>query len=245
MRRSPTLIISLGAACFALFGSALVQGSTLPPLPIVRTVSLEALTAKPTELSDLERAGFTFHDTGADAGKAGKRELSYVFEGPSGFSAVLRDDGYAPDVLISRELTFDIRVAVRQGNSPADMPGFTPGLVAAAQHAARYDEAVVAGLGYLATEAGPGISPAVLQDAVIDYLQRYRQPWTPIQEACAGCGSRNGFGDEYPGGPDRRTVLLRSGSSAWEIAAIRHYLDGDSSLTVQITARLPKPRMQP
>jgi len=242
MRRSPTLIISLVVACLVLFGIALLKGSSLPPLPVVRTVPIEVLTAKATELSDLERAGFTSHDTGAD--KSGRRELSYVFEGPSGFSAVLRDDGYAPGVLISRELTFDIRVSVRQGDSPADMPGFTPGLVAAAQDAVRYDEAAVAGLGYLATEAGPGISPALLQNSVIDYLQRYRQPGTPIQEACAGCGSKDGFGDEYPGGPDRHTVLLRSGWSAWEIAAIRRYLDGDSSLTVQISARLPKPRMQ-
>ena len=240
MLRSPTRILSLSVACLGLFGAAFVQGSSLPPLPVLRTVSLEALTAKATELSDLERAGFTFHDTGADAGKSGKRELSYVFEGPSGFSAVLRDDGYAPDVLMNRELTFDIRVSVRQGNSPADMPGFTPGLVAAAQHAVRYDQAVVAGLGYLATEAGPGVSPAVLQNAVMDYLQRYRQPWTPVQEACAGCGSKDGFGDEYPGGPDRHTVLIRSGGSAWEVAAIRHYLDGDSALTVRITARLPR-----
>ena len=208
----------------------------------MRTVSLEALTAKATELADLERAGFIFHDTGADAGKSGKRQLSYVFEGPSGFSAVLRDDGSSPDVLISRELTFDIRVSVRQGNSPAEVPNFTAGLVAAAQHAVRYDEAVVAGLGYLATEAGPGISPAVLQNAVIDYLQRYRQPWTAVQEACAGCGPKDGFGDEYPGAPDRRTVLIRSAGSAWEVAATRNYLDGDSSLTVQITARLPKVR---
>jgi hypothetical protein len=151
---------------------------------------------------------------------------------------VLRDDGYAPGVSISRELTFDIRVSVRQGNSPADLPGFTPGLVAAAQHAVRYDEAVVSGLGYLATEAGPGIPPAVLQNAVMDYLQR-RQPWTLVQEACAGCGSKDGFGDEYPGGTDRHTAL-RIGWPGWEIAAIRYYLDGDSALTVRITARLPR-----
>jgi hypothetical protein len=239
MRRSPTFIVSLVVACLVLFGIALVKGATLPPLPILRTVPLEALTAKATELSDLERAGFTFHDTGADASKAGKRERSYVFEGPSGFSAVIRDDDYSPGVSISRELAFDIRLSVRQGNSPADMPGFTPGLVAAAQQAVRYDQAVVAGLGYLATEAGPGMSPAALQTAVIDYLQRYRQPSTPVQEVCAGCGSRDGFGDVYPGGPDRHTAL-RNGWPGWEIAAIRHYMDGDSALTIQITARLPR-----
>ncbi len=212
------------------------------PLPIAGTASLDSLTAKSTELSDLERAGFTFHDTGADASKSGKRERSYVFEGPSGFSAVLRDDDYPPGVSISRELAFDIRVSVRKGTSPADMPRVTPGLVAAAQQAVRSDQAVVAGLGYLATEAGPSISPSALQNAVGEYLERYRQPSTPVQEVCAGCGSRDGFGDEYPGGPDRHTPL-RNGWPGWEIAAIRHYLDGDSALTVVITARLP--RVQP
>lgn len=239
MRRSLSFVLFLIGSCIVLFGISLLQGSTLPPLPIVRTGSLEALTAKATAYADLERVGYSMQDTGADPKKSGKRERSYAFEGSSGFSAVLRDVGYPPPVSISRELAFDIRFTVRDGGSASGIAGITPKLIVGAQNAVRYDEAVVAGLGYLATEAGSGVSPEALQAAVIEYLQRYRQPATPVQEACAGCGLRDGFGDEYPGGPGTRTSL-RNRWSGWEIAAVRHSLDGDSTLTVRVTARIPR-----
>jgi hypothetical protein len=240
MRRSLSLVLFLLGGCILLFGiAAVLQGTTLPPLPIVRTGSLETLTAKATEYSDLERAGYSFEDSGADPNKSGRRERSYSFQGSSGLSAVFRDVDYPTLVSISRELAFNIRLSVREGSSPTDIPEITPRLVAEAQKAVRYDAAVVAGLGYLATVGGPGVPPEALQAAVIDYLQRYRQPTTAVHEVCAGCGSREGFGDEYPGGPNMHTPL-RYRWSGWEIAAIRHYLDGDGALTVQVTARLER-----
>lgn len=239
MRRSLPFVFSLVGACIVLFGIALLEGGPLPPIPMVNTGPLEAVTAKATEHSDLELAGYTLKDTGADPMKAGRRERSYVFEGASGLSAAVRDAEYPPLVSISRELALDVRLSVREGRSPADVPEITPRLVAAVQKAVRHDAAVVAGLGYLATAAGPAVSPEALQAAVIDYLQRYRQPSASIRELCAGCGSRDGFGDEYPGGPDMHTPL-RHGWSGWEIAGIRHYLDGDSAFTVEVTVRVPR-----
>jgi hypothetical protein len=238
MRRSLSFVFFLLAACIILFSVALLEGGPLPPLPVVIKGPLEAVTARATESADLERAGYTLEDKGANL-MAGRRERSFVFQGPSGFSAVLRDDEYPPLVSISRELAFDVRFSAREGRSPSDMPGITPGLVAAARKAVRHDAAVVAGIGYLATAAGPGVHPEALQAAVVDYLQRYRQPSTPVHEVCAGCGSQDGFGDEYPGGPDMYTPL-RHGWSGWEIAGIRHYLDGDSAFTVAVTVRVPR-----
>lgn len=239
MRRSLSFVFFLVGACVVLFGIALLEGGPLPPLPMVNAGPTEAVTATATESMDLERAGYTLKDTGADPSKSGRGERSYVFQGPSGFSAVLRDDQYPPVVSISRALAFDLRFSAPEGGSPAGMPEITPKLVAAAQKAVRHDAAVVAGLGYLATAAGPGVSREALQAAVTDYLRNYRQPSTPIQEACAGCGSRDGFGDEYPGGPDMHTAL-RHGWSGWEIAGIRHYRDGDSAFTVEVTVRVPR-----
>ena len=239
MRRSLSFVFFLVGACIVLFGIALLQARPLPPLPVASTGLLEIVTATATESADLERAGYTLEDTGADLTRAGKRERSYIFQGPSGFSAVLRDDEYPPLVSISRELAFDVRFSAREGSSAADMSEITPRLVAAARKAVRHDAAVAAGLGYLATAAGSGVPPEALQDAVIYYLQKYRQPSTPVREVCAGCGSRDGFGDEYPGGPDMHTPL-RHGWPGWEIAGIRHYLDGDSAFTVAVTVRVPR-----
>jgi hypothetical protein len=107
------------------------------------------------------------------------------------------------------------------------------------RHALSQDPAIVAGLGYLATAAGSGVAPEALQTAVIAYMQRYRQPSTPMREVCAGCGSSDGFGDEYLGGPSMHTPLDVA-ESGWTIAGTRHYSNGDSVFTVQVTAKMPR-----
>lgn len=56
-----------------------------------------------------------------------------------------------------------------------------------------------------------------LQTAVIAYMQRYQQPSTPIQAACTSCGSQDGSGDEYHGGPGMYATL-NVGGSDWKIA---------------------------
>jgi hypothetical protein len=235
MRKVLSLLLFLLAGLIILSGIALAQSTALRPLPIAATGLPQILTAARTDQADLQQAGYVL----SDLVTGDRRERSYTFRGPSGSSAILVDSEYAPLVSIGRELVFDITFSVKEGRSPTDMPAVTPRLVDEARNAVREAPAVVAGLGYLATAARSGVGPEALQAAVIDYVRRYRQPSTPMQEVCAGCGSQDGFGDQYDGGPDMHTPL-DVGESGWKIAGTRHYLNGDSAFTVNVTAQIPR-----
>jgi hypothetical protein len=234
-----SILLFLIAGSIRLPGIALSDGNTLRPLPIATAGLQPTITAVVTDQADLQRAGYILEDKGGDSMSAERRERSYSFRSHSGPSAVLVDNEYPSFVSIRRELVFDITLAIREGQSPTDMPGIAPKLIAAMQKTVNQDPAVVAGLGYLATAAGSGVTPEALQTAVVDYVQRYQQPSTPIQEVCSGCGSRDGFGDVYFGGPDMYSQL-NVGSSDWKIAGIRHYVGGDSTFRVEVTATIPR-----
>jgi hypothetical protein len=235
MRKILSLLLFLLAGLILLSGVAFSQGTTLEPLPIVTGALPQTVTAERNDQADLQQAGYTLQDSRT----GDRRERSYAFRDASGSTALLVDSEYAALVSIGRELVFDITFWVKEGRSPTDVREITPKLVAAARRAVGQNPAVVAGLGYLATAAGSGIAPDALQNAVLDYVQRYRQPSTPIQEVCAGCGSQDGFGDEYDGGPDMHTALHVE-ASGWKIAGTRHYLNGDSAFTVTVTGQIPR-----
>jgi hypothetical protein len=239
MRRVFSVLLFLTAGLILLTGIALSQSEKLRPLHIATGGLQQTITANSTDQADLQRVGYILEDRGGVFRAGDRRERSYTFRGPSGSSAVLLDNENPRLVAIRRELVFDITFAVKEGRSPADMLAVAPKLIAAMRKALSQDPAVVAGLGYLATAAGSGVTPEALQTAVIDYMQRYQQPSTPIQAACTSCGSRDGFGDEYNGGPGMYATL-NVGGSDWKIAGIRHYLDGDSTFRVQVTANIPR-----
>jgi hypothetical protein len=253
MRRVFSVLLFLIAGLFVLTGIAFSQSKPLQPLPLARSVLSHTVPAVPTSQADLERAGYTLVERSAESRPADGRQRSYAFGGQSGSSAVLVDSQYPPlgpsavlvddeypqFVCIGREVVFDITVMVKEGKSASDMPGIAPKLIAEMKKAVSEDPAIVAGLGYLATAAAPGVAPELLQTAVIHYLWRYQQPSTPLHEECAGCGWQDGFGDAYISGPDM-LVPLNGAGPEWKIAGIRHYLDGDSTFRVQVTARIPR-----
>lgn len=210
----------------------------LRPLP-TGTGLPQTITAKSTDQAALQRAGYSLVDKNIGMPTADRRERWYAFQGALGSSALLVDNEYPGLVTIRREIVFDINFTAQEGQSPTDMPGIAPRLVASMRRALTQDPAIVAGLGYLATAAGPGVSPQALQTAVIAYMQRYQQPSTAMREVCAGCGSNDGFGDEYMGGPNMHTPLDVA-ASGWTIAGTRHYSNGDSVFTVQVTAKMPR-----
>ncbi len=239
MRKVLSLLLFLVVGFILLSSIAFSQSETLRALPIAAAGLPQAVTAMPTDQADLQRAGYILESRGGELRAVDRWERSYTFRGSAGPSAVLVDNEYPAVVSLRRELVFDITFSLKEGRSPTDIYGIVPRLVAAMRRAVREDPAVVAGLGYLATAAGTDIGPEALQTAVIDYLQRYEQPPTPIQEVCASCGSWPGFGDEYIGSADMHSPL-NVGDSIWKIAGIRHYLDGTSTFRVQVTAKIPR-----
>jgi hypothetical protein len=241
MRRVFSVLLCLAAGLILLSGVALSESKTLRPLPLGATGLPQTVMAKSTDQADLQRAGYTLDDKNADLQAKDRRERSYSFQGSLGSSALLVDNEYPSLAPIRRELVFDIRFTAKEGESSADMPGIAPRLIASMRKAVRQDPAIVAGLGYLATAAGSGVAPEALQTAVIDYMRQYRQPALPIQQVCGGCSSTDGFGDEYSGGPDMHTHLDVA-EPGWTIAGTRHYANGDSVFTVQVTAKIPRSR---
>jgi len=239
MRRVLSALLFLIAGFLLLPGIALSQGQTLRPLPIVAAGLPQALTATPADQADLQRAGYTLESRGGELRAVDRWERSYTFRGSSGSSAILVDNEYPAAVSLRRELVFDVTFSVKEGRSPTDMQQIAPKLVEGMRRTVRENPAIVAGLGYLATAAGTGVAPEALQAAVIDYVQSYRQPTTPIQQSCETCGWRDGFGDEYLGAADLYAPL-NVGGSDWKIAGIRHYHDGDSTFRVQITGKIPR-----
>ncbi len=239
MRRVLSVALFLIAGWMLLSGIAFSQGQALRPLPVVTRGLPQTVTAVATDQADLQRAGYILVELGGSPRPADRRERSYTFHGASGSSAVLVDNEYPPLKAIRRELVFDITFAVTDGRSPGKMAGIAPKLLAEMRRAVSQDPALVAGLGYLATAAASGVTPEVLQSAVIDYLRRYQQPSTPMHEGCAGCGPQDGFGDEYVGGPDMHAAL-DVGSPDWKIAGVRHSLDGDTTFRVEVSASIPR-----
>jgi hypothetical protein len=239
MRRVLSVVLFLIAGVMLLPGIAFSQSQTLRPLPVVMRGLPQTVVAVATDQADLQRAGYVLVESGGGPKPADRRERSYAFHGASGSSAVLVDNEYPPLAAIRRELVFDITFTANGGRSESDTAGIAPKLIAEMRTAVSQDPALVAGLGYLATAAASGVTPAVLQSAVIDYLQRYQQPSTPMHEACESCGSQDGFGDEYVSGPDMNTAL-NVGGPDWRIAAIRHSLAGDSTFRVEVTATIPR-----
>ena len=238
MRRLFNALLFIAAGLVILTGIALSESTALRPLPLGAGLP-QTLTATSTDQAALQRAGYSLVDKNTAMPTADRRERWYAFQGALGSSALLVDNEYPRLVTIRRELVFDINFTVQEGQSPTDMPGIAPRLVESMRNAIRQDPAIVAGLGYLATAAGTGVAPEALQTAVIGYMQRYRQPSTPMREVCAGCGSSDGFSDAYIGGPDMHTPLDVA-VSGWTIAGTRHYLNGDSVFTVQVTAKTPR-----
>jgi hypothetical protein len=241
MRRAPlALVIALVAASLLLIGVSLLRGGELPTLPVARAVYSATVPPSVAEDSDLGRAGYVLekalstHSTGS-----GRSQRVYVFQAAPGSSVVLRDDEYPSSVAIPRELALEMRFSIKRGNSQEDISEVTPGLVAAAEKAVREDPAIAAGLEYLVKAGGSEVRTEALRMALIDYLKHYRQPSTSLREACAGCGAKDGYGDAYSGGPDLHTPL-RQGWPGWEIAGIRHYLDGDSAFIVALTKTVTK-----
>ena len=239
MRKVLSIFLFLVSGFVLLSGIAFSQGGTLRPLPVAATGLPRVLTAESADQADLERAGYILESRGGELRSVDRWERSYTFRGPSGSSAILVDNEYPTVISLSREIVFDITFSTKEGRSPADMDGIAPRLVAAMRRVLREDAAVVAGLGYLATAAGSSVAPEMLQAAVLDYLQEYRQPATPIQQECESCGWRDGFGDEYLGSTDLNAPLSVGGSD-WKIAGIRHYRNGDSTFRLHITAGIPR-----
>ena len=227
------------AAGLVLLASFALSESKLRPLPVLAGGIPETLTAQATDQAGLQRAGYVFQDKYAAMPTSNRRERSYSFHGESGSSALLVDNEYPHYANNRRELVFDIVFNVQEGRSPADMREIAPRLVDAMRHAVSEDPAIVAGLGYLATASGTGVTPEALQAAVIDYVRHYVQPSAMIREDCAGCASVRGFGDEYMGGPDVHT-RLNVVESGWTISGTRHYFDGDSRFTLQVAAMIPR-----
>ena len=238
MRRVYSVLLFTTAGVILLAGIVLSESTILRPLPLGAGLP-QTVTATSTDQAALQRAGYSLVDKNIGTPTADRRERWYAFQGVLGSSARLVDNEYPPLVTIRRELVFDINFTLREGHFPTDMPGIAPRLVESMRHALSQDPAIVAGLGYLATAAGSGVAPEALQTAVIAYMQRYQQPSTPMREVCAGCGSSDGFGDEYMGGPNVHTPLDVA-QSGWTIAGTRHYSNGDSVFTVQVTAKMPR-----
>jgi hypothetical protein len=247
MRRAPlALVFALVGASVLLIGVALLRGGELlPTLPVARAVYSATVPPSTAEDSDLGRAGYVLEKTEMRPSRpleSGRTQRTYVFQGASGSSVVLRDDEYPSSISIPRELALEMRFSVKGGKSQEDVAEITPGLVAAAEKAVREDPAIAAGLEYLVKAGGSTIRTEALRNAVIDYLQQqYRQPSTSLREACAGCAAKDGYGDAYSGGSDLHTPLRR-GWPGWEIAGIRHYLDGESTFTVALTTRVTRTR---
>jgi hypothetical protein len=237
MRRVPVLFLL--TAGLVLFASFALSESKLRPLPVLGGGIPQTLTAQATDQAGLQRAGYVFEDRYAAMPTSNRRERSYAFQGALGSSALLVDNEYPHYANNRRELVFDIVFKVQEGQSPSDMRGIAPRLVDAMRRAVSEDPAIVAGLGYLATASGTGVTPEALQAAVIDYVRRYVQPSAMIREDCAGCASVRGFGDEYMGGPDVHT-RLNVVESGWTISGTRHYFDGDSRFTLQVAAMIPR-----
>ena len=238
MRRVFNVLLLLIAGLFLI--SFLVHAeSKLQPLPVVDGGLRQTVTAQATDQAGLQRAGYTFEDKHADMPIENRRQRWYAFNGAPGASALLVDNQYPSLVPTLRELVFDITLSVKEGQSPTDMRLIAPKLVAAMRRAVSEDPAIVAGLGYLATASGTGVAPEALQVAVIDYMRQYQQPAAMIREACAGCSSVGGFGDEYMGGPNVHT-RLNVAESGWTIAGTRSYFQGDSVFTLQVAAKIPR-----
>jgi len=238
MRRVFSILLPLTGGLILFSGLALSE-SKLQPLPVVAGGLRQTVMAQATDQAGLQRAGYTFEDKYADMPTKDRRERLYAFHGALGSSALLVDNEYPPLVPIRREIVFDVVFQVQEGRSPTDMRWIAPRLIAAMRRAVSEDQAIVAGLGYLATASGTGVAPEALQVAVIDYMRRYEQPSAMIREVCAGCASVEGFSDDYMGGPDVHTRLNVS-ESGWTIAGTRHYLDGDSRFTVRVAAKIPR-----
>jgi hypothetical protein len=239
MRKPFSVLLFLLAGFILLAGFAFSQDAGLRPLPVATASLPQTVAARRTDQLDLQRAGYILEDRGGDSKTADRMERSYTFRGSSGFSATLLDNEYPARVSPNHNLVFDMTFSVKEGRSPRDMAALTPKLVATAQSAMSQNPAVVAGLSYLAGAAESGVTLKALQTAVSDYLRRYRQPSTPIHEVCANCGSRDGFGDEYGGGPEMHRPLDVQGTG-WTIAGIRHYLNRESLFTVEVTAKIPR-----
>jgi hypothetical protein len=235
-----TLSVRLSlAAGLVLLSSFALSESKLRPLPVLGGGIPQTLTAEATDQAGLQRAGYVLDDTYAAMPTSNRRERSYAFQGDLGSSALLVDNEYPHYANNKRELVFDIVFQLKEGQSPADMRGIAPRLVDAMRRAVSEDPAIVAGLGYLATASGNGVTPEALQAAVIDYVRRYVQPAAMIREDCAGCALVRGFGDEYMGGPNVHT-RLNVAESGWTISGTRHFFDGDSRFTLQVAAMIPR-----
>ena len=218
--RTFSVRLSLTAGLVLLSSFALSE-SKLRPLPVMGGgIPRTPLTAQATDQAGLQRAGYILDDKYAAMPTSNRRERSYAFEGALGSSALLVDNEYPHYANNKRELVFDIVCKVQEGQSPSDMRGIAPRLVDAMRRAVSEDPAIVAGLGYLATASGTGVTPEALQAAVIDYVRRYVQPSAMIREDCAGCALVHGFGDEYMGGPDVHT-RLNVAESGWTISGTR------------------------
>jgi len=240
MSKTSSVLSFLLAGSILPVGFLLSQEAGLRPLPIATTgLVFQTITATGTDQADLQRAGYILKDRDSERKAANGRERSYTFEGPSGSSAMLVDNEYPDYFLSKRKLVFDVTFSAKEGNSIADLGAATPQLVAEAQKALSENRAIVAGLSYLATASGSVVTPEALQAAVIDYVQQYRQPSTLPREACAGCGSQFGFGDEYYGGPETSTPL-NVRETGWTIAGTRRYLNGDSIFKLQVIAKIPR-----
>jgi hypothetical protein len=237
MRRLSVLFLL--TAGLVLVASFALSESRLRPLPVVAGGIPQTLMAQATDQAGLQRAGYAFEDKYAAMPTSNRRERSYAFHGALGSSALLVDNEYPHYANNRREIVFDIVFQVQEGQSPTDMRGIAPRLVAAMRRAVTEDPAIVAGLGYLATASGTGVTPEALQAAVIDYVRHYVQPSAMIREACSGCASVFGFSDEYMGGPDVHT-RLNVVESGWTISGTRHYFDGDSRFTLQVAAMIPR-----
>jgi len=237
MRRFSVLFLL--TAGLVLFASFALSESRLRPLPVVSGGIPQTITAQATDQAGLQRAGYVFEDKYAAMPTSNRRERLYVYQGALGSSALLVDNEYPHYANNSREIVFDIVLKLQEGKSPADMRAIAPRLIAAMRRAVSEDPAIVAGLGYLATASGTGVAPETLQAAVIDYVRRYQQPAAMIHEVCTGCAVAGGFSDEYVGGPDLQK-RLNVAESGWTISGTRHYFDGDSRFTVQVSAKVPR-----
>ena len=239
MRRAPlSLVLGLLFVCLVFVGLSIVRGGPLPPVPLSER-ALPSFVQAPGSVPDvLTRAGYLPVPT-AEAREGGRRRSSFAFQDATGLSATFRDDEYPAAVSIGRQLAFEVRCSTREGASPRDLRRLTPGLVAAVGEAVRFDPAVAAGFAHLTALAGSSVSSDALRDAVSGYLLQYRQPSGTVREACAGCGERGDFADEYAGGPDVHEPLHR-GWPGWEIAGVRRYDEGNSSFSIALSVQVPR-----